>query len=142
MLKKIIFASVASFALLSYAQAAPTDEANAHFNAIASGDVATVMQQYAAQPMLELVGGPLNGTYVGADKVHEVWAKFAKANSGLKVKVDNVAESTNQLGATVTANVVFQGQNTIKVRYVLTFRDGKISTEIWQIDPKLVTAAY
>lgn len=51
-------------------------------------------------------------------------------------------ESANPKGATVTANVVFQGQNAIKVRYVLTLRDGKIVDEIWQIDPKLAAAAY
>ncbi len=36
------------------------------------------------------------------------------------------------------AKVMFQGQSAIKVRYVLTYRDGKIVDEIWQIDPKLV----
>jgi hypothetical protein len=29
----------------------------------------------------------------------------------------------------------------IKVRYVLTFREGKIVSETWQIDPKLAVAA-
>jgi hypothetical protein len=29
------------------------------------------------------------------------------------------------------------GKNSIKVRYVLTYRDGKIASEVWQIDPNL-----
>ena len=29
----------------------------------------------------------------------------------------------------------------MKVRYVLTFREGKIVSETWQIDPKLAVAA-
>jgi hypothetical protein len=69
-------------------------------------------------------------------------SKFTKGSPNLKVSVDKVEESANPKGATVTANVVFQGQNAIKVRYVLTFRDGKIVDEIWQIDPKLAATAY
>jgi len=37
--------------------------------------------------------------------------------------------------------VLFEGKAPIKVRYVLTFRDGKIVAETWQIDPKLALAA-
>lgn len=45
--------------------------------------------------MLEWVGGPLDGTYVGADKVREAWRKFTKGNTHLKVSADKVAESAN-----------------------------------------------
>ena len=62
---------------------------------------------------------------------------LAKAQGELTFKVSNVQESANPKGATVTANVVFSGKNDIKVRYVLTYRDGKIVNEIWQIDPNL-----
>jgi hypothetical protein len=51
--------------------------------------------------------------------------------------VSGVQESANPKGATVTANVIFSGKSDIKVRYVLTYRDGKIVTETWQIDPNL-----
>lgn len=46
-------------------------------------------------------------------------------------------ENGNPAGTTVTADVVFQGKATIKVRYVMLFRDDKLIDEIWQIDPKL-----
>ncbi|BBP03544.1 hypothetical protein TPL01_10830 [Sulfuriferula plumbiphila] len=142
MLKKILSATAVSFAITTSALAAPVDDAQAHFNAIAAGDVAAIMQQYGAQPILEWVGGPLDGTYVGADKVRETWGKFTKGSPNLKASVGKMEESANPKGATVTANVVFQGQNAIKVRYVLTYREGKIVNEIWQIDPKLAVAAY
>ena len=45
-------------------------------------------------------------------------------------------------GATVTANVQFEGKQPIKVRYVLIYRDAKIVNETWQIDPKLAVASY
>jgi hypothetical protein len=53
------------------------------------------------------------------------------------VKVSELTESKNDKGSTVMANVGFQGKNTIKVRYVLTYRDGKLVAETWQIDPAL-----
>ena len=87
--------------------------------------------------MLEWVGGPLDGTYTGREKIDEVWAKFGKANPELKLTVDKIEESANAKGGTVTANVLFTGKNPIKVRFVLTFRDSRITSEIWQIDPKL-----
>jgi ketosteroid isomerase-like protein len=120
--------------------AGPSDDAQAHFKAIAGGDVAKIMQGYADNAHFEWVGGPLNGTYVGTDKIKEVWGKFTKANAPLEVTVGKLEESANPAGATVTANVEFKGKNTIKVRYALTYRDGKLASETWQIDPKL--AAY
>ena len=113
------------------------DNAQAHFRAIAAGQVETVLGQYADTATLEWVGGPLDGRYAGKTALGEVWGKFAKAQGELTVKVSNVQESANPKGATVTANVVFGGKNDIKVRYVLVYRDGKIVGEVWQIDPNL-----
>ena len=69
------------------------------------------------------------------------WTKFAQAQGPLKLTVDKLEESANPKGATVSANVQFEGKAPIKVRYVLTLREGKIVNEVWQIDPKLVFAA-
>lgn len=112
-------------------------DATTHFHAIARGDVQLLARQYADGVVFEWVGGPLDGTYVGAAKVAELWERFTKANPNLQVKVADLQESANPKGATVTANVLFSGGSLIKVRYVLTFRDGKITSETWQIDPKL-----
>ncbi|MFO1372262.1 MAG: nuclear transport factor 2 family protein [Candidatus Competibacteraceae bacterium] len=113
------------------------DSAQAHFRAIASGQVEHLLTQYADNATLEWVGGPLDGRYAGKAALGEVWGKFAKAQGELTVKISNVQEGANPKGATVTANVVFSGKSDIKVRYVLTYRDGKIVGEVWQIDPNL-----
>ena len=113
------------------------DNAQAHFRAIAGGQVETLLNHYADNAALEWVGGPLDGHYAGKTALGEVWGKFAKAQGELTFKVSNVQESANPKGATVTANVVFGGKNDIKVRYVLVYRDGKIVGEVWQIDPNL-----
>jgi ketosteroid isomerase-like protein len=123
--------------------AAPVDDAKTHFQAIGSGDLAVVMRGYADQAQFNWIGGPLDGTYTSADAIRGVWEKFTKSQGPLKVSVDKLEESGNPKGSTVSANVQFEGKSPIKVRYVLTFRDGKIVSETWQIDPKLaVSAAY
>lgn len=131
-------------ALLSIAGAtiaAPADDARTHFQAIASGEVQTVMRGYAEQAQFHWIGGPLDGTYSTPETIRGVWEKFTKAQGALKLSVDKLEESVNPKGATVSANVQFEGKMPIKVRYVLTYRDGRIVSETWQIDPKLVVAA-
>ncbi|HAO33231.1 MAG TPA: nuclear transport factor 2 family protein [Candidatus Competibacter sp.] len=113
------------------------DNAQSHFRAIAGGQVESVLAHYTDSAALEWVGGPLDGRYAGKPALNGVWNTFAKAQGQLAFKVSDLRESANPKGATVTANVVFSGKNTIKVRYVLTYRDGKIASEVWQIDPNL-----
>jgi len=122
-------------------QAAPADDARTHFQAIGAGDLAIVMRGYADNAQFNWIGGPLDGTYTSADSIRGVWQKFTGSQGALKVSIDKLEESANPKGSTVSANVLFEGKAPIKVRYVLTFRDGKIVSEIWQIDPKLVVAA-
>lgn len=117
--------------------AGPADNARSHFTAIAAADPEQIMQGYADTIALQWLGGPLDGNYAGMDKVKEVWGKFTTANGPLAVQVAKLEESANPKGATVTANVEFKGKNTIKVRYVLVYRDGKLVNEVWQIDPNL-----
>lgn len=131
-------AAAAAFTLLSTAAlAGPADDARSHFQAIAAGDLDKIMAGYGADAVFQWVGGPLDGAYQGAESIRGVWSKFAKANAPLEARIDKLEESANPSGATVTANVTFSGKNTIKVRYVLTYRAGKLVNEVWQIDPKL-----
>jgi hypothetical protein len=51
--------------------------------------------------------------------------------------VSSLETSANPKGATVTANTMFMGSKPIKVRYVLTYREGRLINEVWQIDPNL-----
>ena len=131
--------SIKTLVLLSLSGAAfagPADDATSHFKAIGSGNVEQIMEQYADSAAFQWLGGPLDGAYAGSDKIREVWGKFSK-NGPFEVTVTKTEESANDKGATVTANVEFKGKNTIKVRYVLVYRGGKLVNEIWQIDPKL-----
>jgi hypothetical protein len=114
-----------------------SDKAEGHFLAIATGNLEKLAGEYRPDVTLQWVGGPLDGVYSGEAKVNEVWGKFTKSQGELSRRVTLLTENANPKGATVTANVEFQGKAAIKVRYVLTYRDGKIVNEVWQIDPNL-----
>ena len=136
-MKNLITAAAFTLAGMAAAHAGPAEDmAKAHIEAIAKGDTAAVTAAYASNATLHWVGGPLDGTYE-RDAIAGVWTKFAKAQTGLKATVKDISESTNPKGATVVANVVFANAKKIPVRYVMLFRDGKLTDEIWQIDPSL-----
>ena len=134
--KTLLFLALTGIAGVALAGPA-ADSANQHFKAIAAGDVGQLARSYANDATLQWVGGPLDGMYSGDARLRELWTKFTTSQGKLDVQVGNLQESANPKGATVTANVEFKGKATIKVRYVLTFRDGKIVAEVWQIDPNL-----
>lgn len=142
MITRTLFAATLLAAIAFPVFAGPAeDDARAHFQAIGAGQVDAIMGQYALDATFQWIGGPLNGGYAGADKIKEVWAKFSKSGP-FEVSLAKVEESVNDKGATVTANVQFQGKAAIKVRYVLVYRDGKLVNEVWQIDPKLSMSGY
>lgn len=142
----ILFSTILTTLLLGASSASfasdATDSAKNHFQAIGAGDVGIVMRGYGDNSQLTWVGGPLDGSYSGSEKIRTVWEKLAKAQGALKASVDKLEESANPKGSTITANVQFEGKQTIKVRYVLTYRDNKLVNEVWQIDPKLGAASY
>jgi ketosteroid isomerase-like protein len=141
MFKQSILGATALLLASGIAFAAPADDARAHFQAVASGDVQIVMRGYAEQARLNWIGGPLDGSYAGAEAIRDTWESFGKAAGPLTLTIGQIDESVNPKGATVSANVMFEGKSAIKVRYVLTFRDGKIVNETWQIDPRLNVSA-
>lgn len=136
MRKSVLLAVPLALAALSgSALAGPAiDMAQAHFAAIAKGDIAAVTAMTAPNATLHWVGGPLDGTYAGANAQKPVWTKFATAQGEQKTTVSDLNEAANPKGATVTANVVFAGKNGVKVRYVLLYTDGKLVDEVWQVD--------
>jgi hypothetical protein len=115
----------------------PANLAKMHLDAVGAGDVAKITSQYNASSSLAWVGGPLNGTFIGPQQLAEVWGKFAKAQAPLKVSVRDMKESGNPAGTTVTADVVFTGKNTLKIRYVMLYRGDNLVDEVFQIDPKM-----
>lgn len=137
-MKHVTFAAMLALASIGSALASPvSDAAQAHFTAIGSGDVPAVMHGYGGHPQLTWVGGPLDGMYAGDDAIRTTWEKFGKAVGPARVTVLAMEESANPKGATVVAKVQFDGKSQVKVHYVLTYRDGKLVNETWQIDPKL-----
>lgn len=111
------------------------DQANAHFAAIGAADVAKITADYADKATFQWIGGPLDGVYADRDAIKGVWTKFTTGQGKLEVDVKGLEEAVNPMGATVTANVVFKGKGPIPVRYVLVYRDGKVISEVWQINP-------
>jgi len=113
------------------------DMARDHFDAIGAGDVYTLSGSYAPDAVFQWIGGPLDGVYTDTESISTVWTKFTNAQGPLEAEVASLRESANPKGTTVTADVVFKGKNTIPVRYVLVYRDAKLVSEVWQIDPAL-----
>ena len=140
-MKQATFAVTLFFASIGSAFASPVgDAAQIHFTAIGAGDTAIIMRGYADNAQLTWVGGPLDGMYAGEDAIRATWEKFGKAVGQARVTVLGMEESANPKGTTIVAKVQFDGKAQIKVRYVLTYRDGKLISETWQIDPKLAAA--
>jgi len=131
-------AVVCAAAMIGVAHAAPQNDAQAHVRALENGDVSALMSHYAPDARLYWIGGPLDGDYANADAIGEVWTKFIRAQGGGgKATLENWHTSVNPKGATVTASLLFDGQTAVKVFYVLSYRNDKIVSEIWQVDPAL-----
>lgn len=141
-MKQTTFSVMLALLSITSAFASPvSDAAQIHFAAIGGGDTAIVMRAYGDNPRLTWVGGPLDGVYAGADAIRTTWEKFGKAVGPARVTVLALEESPNPKGTTIVAKVQFDGKAQVKVLYVLTYRDGKLVNETWQIDPKLAAAA-
>jgi len=131
------FATAAALALSTSAvMAGPAlDMAQIRIDAIASGDIEAITSAYGADANLGWIGGPLDGTYSTPDAISEVWTKFTKAQGEQTAETGDAWEATNPKGSTVAVNVTFKGAMTVPVLYVLTYREGKLVDEIWQVNP-------
>jgi len=133
-----------ALALPLLAQAGPLDEraADAHLKAVAAGDIDALMAPYGDDPWMDWVGGPLDGRYRGKDEIRALWQKFFAANDGQPRTLTRTAitQNANPKGVTLTAVGEFAGKTTVRVRHVLVFRDAKLATEVWQIDPAAALA--
>jgi len=126
------------------ASAGPLDEARAqaHLNAVAAGDIDGLMRDYDEDAYMDWIGGPLDGRYRGKDQIKAVWQKFIAANAGAPrpVKISPLQAFTNAKGATVHASAEYGGTTPVKVWHALSYRDGALGTEIWQIAPAIKLA--
>lgn len=141
--KCAVILSVALLPLLAgpAAMAGPLDEAKgrAHLDAVAAGDLDALMRDYADDAYMDWVGGPLDGRYRGKAAIRAVWEKFIAANAGKPrpATFGKLSAFANPKGASVQAKAEYGGALPLKVLHVLTYRDGELVTELWQIAPAL-----
>ncbi len=138
---RILLLLVAALSLISLqSQAGPLDEAlfRKHLAAIAGGQLDAVQATYAADARLDWVGGNLEGRYSGAEAIGKLWRTFHERRHPVQITVDSIESHANDKGATVIASVIYKSTDaTTKVRQIITLREGRIHTEIWQIAPAL-----
>jgi hypothetical protein len=106
---------------------------------IAKADVNAIMADYAADPVLHWIGGPLAGEYKGTEAIQGVWTKFTTAQAPLTVKVAN----PHSMGAdTLMADTTFTGGkgNAIPVLYSVKTEGGKIKEETWKVNAPAAAA--
>jgi ketosteroid isomerase-like protein len=108
--------------------------AEAYFNAISGGNADTITSFYADDAEFHWIGGPLAGKYKGKDKIKGVWKKFSQAAGKLDHKVLQLSESANGKTSTVTARVMFKADSEVPVKFIMVYKDGKIASEVWQVD--------
>jgi hypothetical protein len=123
------------------AVAGPLDEAKAraHLDAVAAGNVDALMRDYADDAYMEWVGGPLDGRYHGKTAIQAVWQKFIAANAGnpRPAKFSKLDAYSNPKGTSVEVKAEYGGVTPVKVLHVLSYRDGSLTTEVWQIAPAI-----
>lgn len=138
--------SILAMAILPFwfggaALAGPVDEAkaHAHLDAVAAGDLDALMRDYPDDAYMEWVGGPLDGRYHGKEAIRTVWQKFIAANDGKPrpAKFGKAAAYANPKGTSVESKAEYGGKLPLKVLHVLTYREGELTTEVWQIAPAL-----
>lgn len=123
-------------AVVAPTAAAPAREVAARrAQAIAGNDVTGAMADYAPDAVLHWVGGPLDGTYAGTERIESVWTRFAAAQGPMRLDTVAATFSANPRGATLAADATFTGAAAVKVRHVQTIRDGRVVNEVWQVDP-------
>lgn len=126
------------------ATAGPLDEARAraHLEAVAAGNLDALMRDYSPDAYMDWVGGPLDGRYQGEAAIRLVWQKFIAANDGQPrtAKFGKLEGYANPKGATIEGAAIYGGKTPVRVWHALTFRDGVLTTEIWQISPSLEIA--
>jgi hypothetical protein len=127
--------------VLQSAFAGPLDEskAKAHLDAVASGNLEALMADYPDDAYMDWVGGPLDGRYHGKAAIRAVWQKFIAANAGKPrpAVFSKMTAYTNPRGTSVEVKAAYGGTPPVKALHVLTYRDGELTTELWQIAPAL-----
>ncbi len=140
----LIIACSLFFGSFQAAQAGPLDEAKAkaHLQAVAAGDLDALLRDYAEDAYMDWVGGPLDGRYRGKAAIGEVWKKFIAGGGGKPrpARFGKLGSQSNPKGTSIEVAAEYGGDKPVKVWHVLTYRDGQLVTEIWQISPAIQIA--
>lgn len=128
-------------AFIQPAFAGPLEDAKAraHLNAVAAGNLDALMADYPDDAYMDWVGGPLDGRYRGKAAIREVWQKFIASNGGQPrpAKFGKFEPYANPKGASIEASAEYGDAKPVKVWHVLVYREGSLTTEIWQVAPAL-----
>ena len=114
------------------ASAQDTKMINTRAETIAKGDVAAIMADYTAEPVLRWVGGPLAGEYKGTDAIKGVWTKFTGMMAPLTVQTSG----EHAMGKdTLMAEAAFTNKagKTIAVELTEATKEDKIKEETWRV---------
>ena len=106
---------------------------------IAKGDVAAIMADYAPEPVLHWVGGPLAGDYKGTEAIKGVWTKF----TGMMVPLTVKTSGEHEMGTdTLMAETTFTNKagKTVAVELTELVEDGKIKEETWKVQAPAAVA--
>jgi hypothetical protein len=138
----LIFAMAILPCLASHpALAGPVDEAKAraHLDAVAAGDLDALMSDYSDDAYMDWVGGPLDGRYRGKAAIRAVWQKFIAVNAGKPrpASFGKLTAFANPRGTSLQSKAEYGGTLPLKVMHLLTYRDGELTTEVWQIAPAM-----
>lgn len=137
----ILAMAILPFCVGNPALAGALDEAkaHAHLEAVAAGDLEALMRDYADDAYMDWVGGPLDGRYHGKAAIRAVWEKFIAANAGKPrpARFGKLVAFSNPRGTSLEAKAEYGGAVPVKAWHVLTYRDGDLTTEVWQIAPGL-----
>lgn len=141
MIRLLIATTILFLATAQATFAGPLDEAQAqaHLKAVAAGDLEGLMRDYAEDAYLDWVGGPLDGRYRGKVAIRAVWQKFIDANAGKPRtgKFGKLESYANPKGLSIEGAAEYAGISPVKVWHVQVYRDGSLTSEIWQIAPAI-----
>jgi ketosteroid isomerase-like protein len=111
-----------------------TVRAEAYFSSITGGDAETIASFYADDAEFRWIGGPLAGLYKGRDQIKGVWTRFSEAAGSFTHEVLELSETAKGPESVITARVAFKGATAVPVKFLITYKDGKITSETWQVD--------
>lgn len=111
-----------------------TAKAKVHLDAVAAGNLEALMQDYADDAYMDWVGGPHDGRYYGKEAIRAVWQGFVDINAGKPrpAKFYKLESYNHPKGSSIEGKAEYGGIKPVNIWHVLIYRDGVLTSEIWQ----------